>query len=90
MDPNNSTPQKTRYGFYYYPDFLHYTENDLHAWIPELRSLGASWITLLAPEDRAIPELFLRRIIEADIQPVVHIPLSTNRSGHSEELTTSF
>ena len=90
MEAKNSISRKTNYGFYYYPDFLHYTENDIHAWLPELKSLGASWITLLAPEDRAIPELFIRRILDADIQPVLHIPLSTNRSGHSEELNLLF
>jgi hypothetical protein len=90
MEAKNNIPQKTRFGFYYYPDFLHYTENDLHAWLPELKALGASWITLLAPVDRAIPELFIRRIIDAEIQPVIHIPLSTDRSGHSEELNLLF
>ena len=90
MEGIPTNPQKTRYGFYYFPDSLHYTENDIHTWIPELISLGASWLTLMAPEDRAIPELFIRRVIEAGIQPVLHIPLSTNRSGRSEELNLLF
>ena len=90
MDAIPTNPQMTRYGFYYYPDTLHYTEIDIHAWIPELISLGASWLILLAPEDRAIPELFIRRIIDAGIQPVLHLPLSTNRSGRSEELNLLF
>jgi hypothetical protein len=90
MDAISTSPQKTRYGFYYYPDILHYTENDIHAWIPELISLGASWLTLLAPIDRAIPELFIRRIIEAGIQPVLHLPLPTNRLGRSEDINPLF
>jgi hypothetical protein len=90
MNAIPTSPQNPRYGFYYYPDILHYTENDIHAWIPELRSLGASWLTLLAPADRAIPELFIRRIIEAGIQPILHLPLSTSRSGRSEELNLLF
>ncbi len=76
----------TRYGFYYFPDTLHYTEEDIHTWIPELTSLGASWLTLLAPDDRAIPESFIRQIIEAGIQPILHLPLTTNRSGRTKEL----
>jgi len=90
MDAISTNLQKTRYGFYYYPDTLHYTENNIHAWLPELISLGASWLTLLAPVDRAIPELFIRRIIEAGIQPILHMPLSTHRSGRSEELNLLF
>lgn len=90
MDAMPTPPQKTRYGFYYYPDTLHYTENDIHTWIPELKALGASWLTLLAPTDRAIPESFIRRIIEEGIQPVLHMPLSTTRSGRSDELNVLF
>src|SRR4030042_997361 len=90
MEAIPTNPQMTRYGFYYYPDTLHFTEIDIHVWIPELISLGASWLTLLAPEDRAVPELFIRRIIDAGIQPVLHLPLSTNRSGRSEELNLFF
>ncbi|OGO13292.1 MAG: hypothetical protein A2Y53_02640 [Chloroflexi bacterium RBG_16_47_49] len=90
MDATQTPPAKTRYGFYYYPDTVHYSENDIHTWLPELKALGASWLTLLAPTDRAIPELFIRRIIEAGIQPVLHLPLSTTRSGGSDELNVLF
>ena len=82
--------QKSRYGFYYYPDTLHYRDNDIHRWISELHALGASWLTLLAPTDRAIPELFLRQIIAAGIQPVIHLPLSTAESGLSDQLSIFF
>jgi hypothetical protein len=90
MDASPTIPHISHYGFYYFPDTLHYTENDIHAWIPEFLSLGASWLTLLAPSDKAIPESFIRRIIEVGIQPVLHIPLSTSRSGRSEELSLLF
>ncbi len=85
-----TSPQKTRYGFYYYPDTMHYRENDIHIWIPEFHALGVSWLTLLAPIDRAIPESFIRRIIEEAIQPVIHLPLSTSSSGSSSELNMLF
>jgi hypothetical protein len=78
-----TSAQKTRYGFYYYPDTLHYRENDIHTWIPELRALGASWLTLLAPIDRAIPESFIRQVIDAGIEPVIHLPLPTEGTGNS-------
>jgi hypothetical protein len=78
-----TSPQKTLYGFYYFPDTLHYRENDLRTWLPELNELGASWLTLLAPTDRAIPESFLRQVIDQAIQPIIHLPLSTAVPGSS-------
>lgn len=64
----------SRLGYYYYPDDLHYTQAELADWLPVLKSLGARWLTLHASPDRAIPELFLRGLLEADIEPIIHIP----------------
>lgn len=67
MPQNNS-----RIGIHYFPDALHYREDDLHTWLPELLSLGVSWLTLIAMEDRAIPESFLRGLLDAGIEPILH------------------
>jgi len=83
-------PQYSRYGFYYFPDTLHYRENDIRTWIPELAELGASWLTLLAPTDRSIPEAFICRVIEEGIQPVLHLPLSTTNPKRADELGVIF
>lgn len=61
----------TRIGFHYYPDDHHYRESDLSAWLPILRALGASWLTVKAPLTRAIPEHFLRGLMANGIQPVL-------------------
>jgi len=90
MDTMTISTQITRYGFYYYPDTVHYRENDIRTWIPELHALGASWLTVLASTDRAIPESFLRNMIEEGIQPIIHLPLPTSRSGISSELNIIF
>ncbi len=63
-----------RLGFHYFPDDLHYTRQDLAAWLPVLRELGAGWLTLRATPRRAVPEPFLRGLLEADIEPLIHIP----------------
>ena len=68
--PSNNT----RLGFHYFPDADHYRESDLQVWIPELHALGAKWLTLFAPSDRAIPEDFLRGLIEQGIEPILHLP----------------
>jgi hypothetical protein len=70
----DTIPQNTptsRLGFHYYPDTLHYRENDLNTWLPELRALGISWLTLTAPVDRAIPETFLSGLTGAGIEPIL-------------------
>jgi len=64
-----------RLGYHYYPDDRHYTEKDLVAWLPALRALGASWLTLRGSASRAIPEPFIRGLLEAGIAPIVSLPI---------------
>jgi len=64
----------TALGFHYFPDESHYRALDLQVWLPELRALGAQWLTLVGSLTRAVPEPFIRGLIEAGIAPVVHIP----------------
>ena len=73
-----NTKQINRVGFHYYPDTLHYRETDLQTWLPELNHLGAGWLTLQAPVQRAIPEYFISGLVQAGIQPVLHFHLSTD------------
>jgi hypothetical protein len=86
----NDALQISHYGFYYFPDASHYRENDLHRWIPELKALGASWLTLLAPFDRAIPETFILQILYEGIQPIIHLPLATSGNHNIDELSMIF
>jgi len=77
--------QKTRIGFHYFPDALHYRDVDLNTWLPELQALATSWLTLQAPLNRAIPEPFIRRLCEHEIQPVIHFPYPTNQPPSLED-----
>lgn len=90
MEAIQTNSKIKRFGICYFPDSLHYTETDIHTWLPEIVSLGASWLTLLAPEDRAVPETFIRKIIDAGIQPILHMPISTEKPSRSEELNLMF
>ncbi len=86
-----STSQKNnRLGFYYFPDTVHYRENDLLAWLPELQSLGAGWLTLPAPLNRAIPETFILGLKAAGIEPVLHFIIPTGAPPPIRELTPLF
>lgn len=72
----------SRLGFHYFPDQAHYGAADLQRWVPRLQSLGAAWLVLRAGADAPIPELFIRGLVEAAIQPVVWIraPVSALRA----------
>jgi hypothetical protein len=70
---SDQIPQKqNRLGFHYFADTQHYRESDLRAWLPELQSLGANWLVLTAPADRAIPEVFIRGLLNGGITPILH------------------
>lgn len=83
-------PANTRLGFHYFPDTVHYRDSDLSTWLPELRSLGASWITLVTPNDRAIPESFLRGLISAGIEPILHFHLPLDQSTQISDMRLLF
>ena len=75
-----------RIGFHYHDDTLHYTKQDLEKWQPELKSLGASWLILNTPEDRAIPEAFITSLVESGITPILHFKISPEQPISPEEL----
>ncbi len=79
-----------RLGLHYIPDTKHYRQSDLSTWLPELKALGASWLVLVAPAGRAIPEHFLRGLLEAGIEPVLHFPLRPDQLPPIEDLLLLF
>ena len=90
MDRLITPPHNSRLGFHYFPDTLHYRESDMAAWLPEIKSLGASWIVLMAPADRAIPEAFLRGLLSSGIEPILHFHLPLDNPPHIQELRLLF
>lgn len=78
--------QTNRIGFHYFPDSLHYREDDLSFWIPRLKSLNCSWLTLCAPQDRAVPEHFLTGLIRQNITPILQLALPTDPLPNVETL----
>jgi len=79
-------------GYHYYPDERHFTEQDWAIWGPRLSELGARWLTLKASLQRAIPESFLKSILEADIEPIIHIPAAVDevQSADLRPLLTAY
>lgn len=80
----------SRLGFHYFPTHMRYRDEDLQRWLPELISLGAKWVTLIAADSRCIPEHFLRGLMEAGIQPLLHTHLPFDPSPTSEHLHLLF
>jgi len=67
------TLSRSRLGFAYYPDDRHFTQADAERWLPVLSSLEAGWLVLRSGVERAVPESFLKAILDAGIEPVVHV-----------------
>ena len=88
MDSKPNLSRNTRIGFHYFPDTFHYRENDLQSWLPEIRDLGASWITLMASADRAIPESFIHALVAADIHPIINFSFSLVNPPSPNDLKT--
>jgi hypothetical protein len=77
----------SRLGMHYFPDTDHYRESDLNFWLPKLEELGISWLTLIAPVNRAIPEKFIRGLVSANIEPVLHFHLSIDSPPETRDLS---
>lgn len=89
MEHNPQKPtylNSKRFGFHYYPDSLHYRSDDLEIWLPELKALGASWLILQGETKRAIPEDFLHGLLQENIEPVIHFPLSLACPSPSDQI----
>ncbi len=87
------SPRKTRIGFHYYPDMLHYQKGDLLQWLPELKDLNASWLVLQASTERAVPEFFIRGLLEAGIEPLLHFntpPFTRPAESELKPLLTAY
>ncbi len=78
MEDTENTTRKNiaRMGFHYYQDTVHFSDKDLSRWLPELESLGAAWLVIQSAADRAIPESFIRGLLQSGIEPIVQIQLS--------------
>ncbi len=70
----------TTLGFHYFPDDTHYRAADLQAWLPELKALGAQWLTVLGSLTRAVPEPFIQGLKQVGIEPIIHIPATPIRA----------
>lgn len=78
--------QYSNAGVHYFPDTLHYRVEDLNKWLPELKRLRVSSIVLKSPCDRAIPEFFLKSLLQENINPIIEFNLPLNKKVNTQEL----
>lgn len=64
---------KTKLGLFYFPDDQHYHAREREKWIPELVSLGVSWLVLTNENLIAIPEPFLQALLDSQITPIIRM-----------------
>ncbi len=58
-------------GIHYFSDDRHFRQKDLDLWVPELQSLGFRWLALSGSLACAIPETFLKKLTDAEIEPIL-------------------
>ncbi len=80
--------KRSRMGFHYYPNTMHYTEKDAEIWIPEIKSLGAGWLVLTSEYERAIPEAFLTALKNAGIEPIIQFESNLSRQQTTSDIRT--
>jgi hypothetical protein len=88
--PCPTQTSRSRLGFHYFPDTLHYRASDLYTWLPELKAMGTGWLTLVAPLQYAIPEPFLHGLQGAGIEPILHFRLPLSHQAHDDTLGLLF
>ncbi len=88
MQASENTNRRSRLGYYYLPDTLHFGRKNAQMWVSELTKSSVNWVLLQAPLERAIPEYFLEPFLENHIIPVLQFDLPTSllRAGEGLQL----
>lgn len=63
----------TGIGFHWFPDTYHVQTAHLDLFAPRLKTMGVGWLTVLSEPDKAIPESFMRGLIDLGIEPIVRL-----------------
>jgi hypothetical protein len=80
MDKTQAMSVNNQFGIHYFVDTLHYRQEDLKIWLPVLKDLRIGWIVLKSEKNRAIPEDFLKSLLNEGITPIIefNLPLRSN------------
>ena len=86
------TQALSRIGFRFNQSDPNYSKAELARWRSRLAELNAGWLLLPAPIDRALPEGFVRGLLENNIQPVIQFdcPVGSVRPAELNPLIYSY
>lgn len=59
-------------GFHYFLDVEHFNTSDSHLWVQKIQEINANWLVIQNPQDRAIPEDFIRSFSDAGINLIIN------------------
>jgi len=88
--PADDKKTMTKFGFHYFHDTQHYRKSDIDTWLPALRKLRAEWLVLEAPLQFALPEHFVRSLIDVQIQPVLNFIMPPDQHPPRDSLNLLF
>lgn len=74
-----------RIGFHFFPDDIHFNDLNLLSILDQLPALQASWIVLTTTPQRAIPEFFIRSLVDRRITPIIHFNTSLSNPINPSE-----
>jgi hypothetical protein len=63
----------TGIGFHWFPDMYHYEKGQLDTFVPKLKAMGASWLTVLSEPSKPVPELFIKGLLAQGIEPIIRV-----------------
>ena len=75
-------------GFHYFLDVERFNTADSNLWIQKLQEINAKWLVLQNPQDRAIPEEFIRSFSGAGINLIVNFNEDVSSDIDLSNLTT--
>jgi len=75
-------------GFHYFLDVEHFNTADSHLWIQKLHEINAKWLVIQNPQDRAIPEEFIRSFSDAGINLIINFNKDVSSDVNLSGLTT--
>jgi len=77
-------------GIQYFPDSNHTSDADSLRWFPLLEKLNIHWLVMNADLKRAIPEGFIRKMLQTGINPILRFQFSLVNPPRARDLEPLF
>ncbi len=86
MPETENHKPNSQIGLHFFPDTFHYRHEDINIWAPEFRAMKVGWLVIKSSAQRAIPEFFIKALINENISPVIEFNLPLNGKTNAKEL----